>query len=154
MAHQLKDLYSAEDQLTKALPKMVQHAKNDKLKKAFEDHLEETHTHKKKLEDVGRKLGIDITGETCKGMQGLIREAEEFLKSKMTDEVLNAGMIAGAQRVEHYEIAGYGTVCTYAEELGLDEVAEILKEILSEEKAADEKLKKLAKKKVNEKAID
>lgn len=150
--HQLKDLYSAEKQLVDALPKMVKNAKDEKLKKAFSDHLEETKQHKKRLEEVCDELGIDPDGETCKAMQGLIKEAESFLKEDTSDEVKNAGMIAEAQRVEHYEISGYGTVCTYAEELGHKKIAEKLKKTLEEEYGADEKLKKLAEKRINEKA--
>ncbi len=151
--HQLKDLYSAEDQLTKALPKMIENAKNSKLKKAFESHLEETKEHKKRIEEVCEELEIEPTGETCKAMQGLIKEAESFLNEDASDDVKDAGIIAQAQRVEHYEIAGYGTVCTYAEELGLNDIAKKLKTTLDEEYGADDKFKELAKGSVNEKAI-
>src|SRR5690606_3192077 len=102
--HQLKDLYSAEDQLTKALPKMVKNAKDAKLKKAFEDHLEETKEHKSRLEEICKELDIDPKGEKCKAMEGLIKEAEDFLEEVKDEDVKNAGMIAEAQRVEHYEI--------------------------------------------------
>lgn len=151
--HQLKDLYSAEDQLTKALPKMMEKAKDSKLKNAFEKHLEETKKQKKRIQEICEELGIQPTGETCKAMQGLIKEAESFLKEDASDEVLNAGLIAEAQRIEHYEIAGYGTVCTYAEELGHDEIAKKLKKTLDEEYSADEKLKSLAKNRLNKKAM-
>ncbi|WP_026449495.1 ferritin-like domain-containing protein [Aequorivita capsosiphonis] len=151
--HQLKDLYSAEEQLINALPKMVENAKDEKLKKAFTDHLEETKGHKRRLEEVCDELGIDPFGETCKAMQGLIKEAESFLKEDMTDAVKNAGIIGEAQRVEHYEISGYGTVCTYAEELGYNDIAKKLKKTLDEEYGSDDKLKKLAKDRLNEKAM-
>lgn len=146
---QLQDLYSAEDQLTQALPKMVKEALDKELQQAFADHLEETKNHKKRLEDICEELGIDPTREKCKAMAGIIKEAEDFLDKNPSDSVKSAGMIADAQRVEHYEIAGYGAVCTYAEELGLEEIAKKLKQTLSEEVKADEKLKELAKNRIN-----
>lgn len=152
--HQLKDLYSAETQLIEALPKMVKNATDDKLKKAFEDHLEETKKHKKRLEEVCEELKIDPKGETCKAMQGLIKEAESFIKEKKGDDVNNAGLIAEAQRVEHYEISGYGTAIRYAKELGHKKIASTLKETLDEEYGADEKLNKMAEQRLNRKAID
>lgn len=151
--HQLKDLYSAEDQLTKALPKMANNAKDSKLKKAFEDHLEETKNHKKRLEEVCKELDIKPTGETCKAMEGLIKEASEFLEEDADDDVFNAGLIAEAQRVEHYEISGYGTAVRYAKELGHDKIAKKLQETLDEEYAADDKLTDMAEDRLNEKAI-
>lgn len=150
--HQLKDLYSAEDQLTNALPKMVKNAKDAKLKKAFEDHLEETKEHKQRLEEICDELGIDPGGETCKAMKGLIKEAEDFLDEVKDDDVKNAGMIAEAQRVEHYEISGYGTAVRYAKELGHDDIAKKLQKTLDEEYNADEKLNKLAENRLNDKA--
>ena len=150
--HQLKDLYSAEDQLTNALPKMVKNAKDAKLKKAFEDHLEQTKEHKQRLEEICDELGIDPGGETCKAMKGLIKEAEDFLDEVKDDDVKNAGMIAEAQRVEHYEISGYGTAVRYAKELGHDDIAKKLQKTLDEEYNADEKLNELAEKRLNDKA--
>ncbi|MBJ7881362.1 YciE/YciF ferroxidase family protein [Gelidibacter salicanalis] len=150
--HQLKDLYSAENQLLKALPKMVESATDAKLKKAFEDHLKETKEHKKRLEDVCDELGFDPNGETCKAMEGLIKEAESFIKEKKDDDVNNAGLIAEAQRVEHYEISGYGTAVRYAKELGHKSVATKLKKTLDEEYGADEKLNKMAEQRLNKKA--
>ena len=152
--HQLKDLYSAEKQLIEALPKMVEHAKDAKLKKAFESHLKETKNHKKRLEDICEELKIKPDGETCKAMQGLIKEAESFIKEKPADDVMNAGIIAEAQRVEHYEISGYGTAVRYAKELGHDKIASILKKTLDEEYGADDKLTKMAESRLNRKAID
>ena len=151
--HQLQDLYSAEDQLTDALPKMVKNAKDAKLKKAFEDHLEETKNHKKRLEDICKELKIDPKGEKCKAMEGLIKEAESFLKEDLTDDVKNAGMIAEAQRVEHYEISGYGTAVRYAKELGHKDIAAKLKKTLDEEYNADKTLNDLAENRLNKKAI-
>lgn len=151
--HQLQDLYSAEDQLTDALPKMVKNAKDAKLKKAFEDHLEETKNHKKRLEDICKELDINPKGEKCKAMEGLIKEAEGFLKEDLTDDVKNAGMIAEAQRVEHYEISGYGTAVRYAKELGHMDIAEKLKKTLDEEYNADKTLNDLAENRLNKKAI-
>ncbi len=150
--HQLKDLYSAEDQLTAALPKMAKKAKDAKLKKAFEDHLEETKEHKKRIEEVCNELDIDPKGETCKAMKGLIKEAEDFLDEAKDDDVLNAGMIAEAQRVEHYEISGYGTAVRYAKELGHTAIAKKLQKTLDEEYNADKTLNDLAEKRLNAKA--
>ncbi len=150
--HQLKDLYSAESQLTKALPKMVKNAHDKKLKEAFESHLEETKEHKERLAEICKELGIKPTGETCKAMKGLIEEAEDFLKEEASDEVRDAGLIADAQRVEHYEISGYGTVVRYAKELGHKEIAAKLQKTLDEEYNADNKLDKLAEGRLNKKA--
>jgi len=151
--HQLKDLYSAETQLIKALPKMAKTAKDKKLKKAFEDHLEETKTHKKRLEEVCDEIGIKPTGEECKAMKGLIKEAEDFIKEDADDDVKDAGLIAEAQRVEHYEISGYGTVIRYAKELGHDKVVKTLVKTLDEEYKADEDLNEMAENRLNEEAI-
>ncbi len=150
--HQLKDLYSAETQLTKALPKMVKAAHDKKLKDAFEGHLEETKEHKERLAEICKELGFKPTGETCKAMKGLIEEAEEFLKEDASEEVRDAGLIADAQRVEHYEISGYGTVVRYAKELGHKDVAAKLQKTLDEEYNADHKLDKLAESRLNKKA--
>lgn len=150
--HQLQDLYSAEDQLTKALPKMVEHSTDAKLKKAFEDHLEQTKEHKKRLEEICEELNIDPKGETCKAMKGLVTEASEFMKKVDDKEVRDAGIIAEAQRVEHYEISGYGTAVRYAKELGHDDIAKKLKKTLDEEYGADDLLTKLAESRLNKKA--
>lgn len=150
--HQLKDLYDAENQLLKALPKMKKHAVTDKLKNAFESHLEETETHKKRLASICDELGIKPSGEKCKAMQGLIKEAESFLKEDVDKKVMDAGLIAEAQRVEHYEISGYGTAVRFARELGHDDIAEELQKTLDEEYAADELLNDLAESRINKKA--
>lgn len=150
--HQLQDLYSAEDQLTEALKKMAKKAKDAKLKKAIEDHLEETKEQKKRLEEICEELDIKPEGETCKAMKGLIKEAEDFMKEAGNDDVLNAGMIAEAQRVEHYEISGYGTAVRYAKELGHEDIAKKLQKTLDEEYNADKTLNDLAEKRLNAKA--
>ncbi|UII31392.1 ferritin-like domain-containing protein [Fulvivirga ulvae] len=149
--HELKDLYSAETQILDALPKMVEKASNPDLKKAFEHHLEETKNQKQRLEEVCKKLEMDPKGETCKAMQGIIKEAQDMLKEDADPEVMDAALIAEAQRVEHYEIAGYGTVCTFAERLGYTDIKNKLAETLDEEKNADQKLSTVSKN-VNAKA--
>lgn len=151
--HQLQDLYSGETQLIEALPKLVENATDEKLKKAFSNHLEETKNHKKRLEEVCSELKINPEGETCKAMQGLIKETESFIKEKPAYDVLNAGLIAEAQRVEHYEISGYGTAVRYAKELGHDSISMTLKKTLDEEYNADNKLTDLAEKRLNEQAV-
>ncbi|WP_308992346.1 ferritin-like domain-containing protein [Mariniflexile litorale] len=151
--HQLKDLYSAESQLIDALPKVAKKANDSKLKKAFEDHLEETKGHKKRLEEICETLNISATGETCKAMKGLIKETESFMDEADDKEVMDAGLIAEAQRVEHYEISGYGTAVRYAKELGHDDIASKLQKTLDEEYNADNKLDKLAENRLNKKAI-
>ncbi len=152
--HQLKDLYSAENQLVQALPKMIENAKDDKLKKAFTSHLEETKNHKKRLSEICEKLSISPSGEHCKAMEGLIKEAEGFIKEDTDGDVKNAGLIAEAQRIEHYEISGYGTAVRYAKELGHEDIAKKLQETLDEEYNCDEKLTDLAEDRLNRKAIE
>ncbi|CAH8283462.1 ferritin-like metal-binding protein YciE [Mariniflexile fucanivorans] len=151
--HQLKDLYSAESQLIEALPKVAKKANDSKLKKAFEDHLEETKGHKKRLEEICDALSISAGGETCKAMKGLIKETESFMDEADDKEVMDAGLIAEAQRVEHYEISGYGTAVRYAKELGHNDIASKLQKTLDEEYNADNKLDKLAENRLNKKAI-
>ena len=130
---QLKDLHSAETQLTKALPKMAEAATDPELKSAFTEHLEQTKQQLLRLNQIGEKLGKSLGGHTCAAMKGLIEESAEWMEE-------DAGLIAAAQRVEHYEIAGYGTVHTFSELLGEEEAAELLAETLDEEVDADEKL--------------
>lgn len=151
--HQLKDLYSAEKQLIEALPKMVKNASDNKLKDAFKNHLEETKGHKKRLEKICDKLGIEPSGEKCKAVEGLVKEAEGFIEEAETEDVMDAGLIAEAQRIEHYEISGYGTAVQYAKQLGHKDIAKMLKETLDEEYGADDKLTKLAESRLNEEAI-
>lgn len=150
--HHLKDVYSAEKQLIKALPKMIKNSSSKDLQKAFEEHLEETKGHKQRLEEIGDDLDIDLSGETCEAMKGLIEEAEDFIKENPDLDVKDAGIIADAQRVEHYEISAYGTLVTYAKALRNNEVAKKLQKILDEESAADEKLNELALETVNPRA--
>ena len=150
--HQLKDLYSAEKQLLEALPKMAKKARDPKLKQAFELHLQETEEQKARLEQVCEMIGISPGRMKCKAMEGLVEEGEETIDENATPEVKDAGLIAAAQRIEHYEIAGYGTAAHYAERLGKTEAAALLSQTLKEEQLADTKLNKLAKGYINQKA--
>ena len=153
LEHQLQDLYSAEEQLIMALPKMAKNANNSKLQKAFESHLEETKNHMMRLEEICEELDIKPKGEKCKAMEGLIKEAESFIKEAEDKEVMDAGLIAEAQRVEHYEISGYGTAAQFAKQLGHADIAKKLKKTLDEEYGANDKLTKLAESRLNEEAI-
>lgn len=152
--HQLKDLYSAETQLMDVLPKMAEKASDSKLKEAFKGHLEKTKEQKSRLETICRELNITPKGETCKAMEGLIKEAKSFIEEADDDEVMDAGLIAEAQRVEHYEISGYGTAVRFAKELGHRDIAKKLQATLDEEYDADNKLDKLAEGRLNRKAIE
>lgn len=147
--HQLQDLYSAEHQLTEAMPKMVEKASNPKLKEAFKKHLQETEDQKHRLVEVMNNLKIKIGGEKCKAIEGLIKETESFMKEKADAEVMDAGLIACAQRVEHYEISGYGTAKHFANRLGHHDASESLAKTLEEEKDCDESLNDLAIEKIN-----
>ena len=149
---QLKDLYSAETQLIEALPKMAEKATTQQLKRAFNDHLQETKTHKQRLEQAGEILGIDLDGHTCKAMKGLVKEGEDWMSEDADADVMDAGLIAAAQRVEHYEIAGYGTVCTFADVLGHSDIKDLLGQTLDEEKNADSLLTQIAETTVNQHA--
>src|SRR5262249_29853988 len=141
--HSLRDLYNAEKQLTKALPKMAKNAANDDLRQAIESHLEETQHQIERLDEIFEGLDKAGKGVTCKAMQGLVEEGAEALEIE-DDQVRDAGMIAAAQKVEHYEIASYGTARTFAQLLGNERAAELLQQTLDEEKAADEKLNEIA----------
>jgi ferritin-like metal-binding protein YciE len=141
---ELKDLYSAETQLVKALPKMAKAASSDELRQGFEEHLEQTRGHVERLEKVFKTLGESPKGKTCKAMQGLIEEGAEVIEEDFEGSLMDAALIGAAQRVEHYEIAAYGTVCAFAKELGESDQAELLSETLDEEKETDEKLTELA----------
>ena len=147
--HELKDLHNAEKQLTKALPKMAKAASNEQLAKGFKEHLEQTEEHVNRLEKILESLDQSTRGQKCKGMEGLIEEGSEMIEEDAEDEVRDAGLIAAAQRVEHYEIAGYGCVRTYAELLGDNKGAELLQQTLDEEGATDKKLTELAKTLIN-----
>ena len=141
---ELKDLYNAENQLVKALPKMAKAASSDELRQGFEEHLEQTKGHVQRLEKIFQALGESPKGKTCKGMQGLIEEGSEATEEDYENSVMDAALIGAAQRVEHYEIAGYGTVRSMAETLGEDNHVSLLEETLEEEKETDEKLTELA----------
>lgn len=141
---QLKDLHGAETQLTKALPKMAEAATTPELKTAFTIHLKETKEQLLRLNQIGESLGESLDGHKCAAMKGLIEEAAEWMKRDADPEVMDAGLIAAAQRLEHYEIAGYATVHNFAELLGEEEAAELLAETLGEEEEADAKLTDLA----------
>src|SRR5665213_385606 len=142
---ELRDIYSAENQLTKALPKMAKAATSDELRSGFEEHLEQTKGHVKRLEQIFQTLGEKPTGKKCKGMEGLIEEGKEMIEEEeLEGEALDAGLISAAQRVEHYEIAAYGCVRTYANLLGESDAVELLEETLDEEKETDQKLTQLA----------
>lgn len=144
LTEQLKDLYSAETQLVKALPKMIKKATTTSLSEAIQSHLEQTKTHVERLEEIGQMLNISLKGQVCKAMEGLIKEGSEAIEATGDDRVIDAGLIAAAQRVEHYEISAYGTVRTLAEQLGHHSIAETLRMTEEEESAADEKLTMLA----------
>lgn len=141
---QLRDLYDAENQLIKALPRMAKEASSDELRQAVEEHLEQTRGQAERLEQIFEQLGEKPKGKKCKGMQGVIEEGKETLEEDMEEDTKDAAIIAAAQRVEHYEIAGYGTARTYANLLGENEAAELLEETLNEEKETDQKLTQLA----------
>jgi len=141
---QLRDLYDAENQLVKALPKMAEASASDELREGFEEHLEQTRGHVQRLEQIFERLGEKPKGKKCKGIEGLVKEGSETLDEDMQEDTKDAGIIAAAQRVEHYEIAAYGTVRTYADLLGLDDDARLLEQTLEEEKETDQKLTQLA----------
>ena len=141
---ELKDLYSAETQLVKALPKMAKAATNSDLKAGFQEHLKQTEGHVGRLEKIMKSLDESPKGKKCKGMEGLIKEGAELIEEDPGDEELDAGLISAAQRVEHYEMAGYGCVATYAKLLGEDQAETLLRQTLDEEKETDKKLTQLA----------
>jgi ferritin-like metal-binding protein YciE len=143
---ELKDLYSAENQIVKALPKMIKKAASRELKSGFEQHLKETQVHVERLEKIFQELDESPRGKKCKGMEGVIADGKEWMEEDAEPEVMDAGLIGAAQRVEHYEMAGYGCVRTYAELLGHSNFVDLLQQTLDEEKATDEKLTQLARK--------
>lgn len=151
--HELKDLYSAEKQLTKALPKMAKAAKHGDLKTAFQDHLKETEAQLTRLEKIFEELQTTSRGAKCEAMEGLIEEGKKLLEEDIEPNVLDAALICAAQRVEHYEIAGYGSVRALAEQLGLNDLAQELQTTLDEEKQTNEKLNQLAMGHINEEAM-
>ncbi len=152
LVEELQDLYDAESQLVKALPKMAKAASNDTLKRAFEEHLEQTKGHVSRLEKVFESLGQKAKSKTCEAMKGLVEEASDFLGESAEASVRDAGMIACAQKVEHYEISGYGSVRTWAQQLGHHEAVRLLQQTLDEEAAADKKLTQIAESMSNRQA--
>lgn len=150
---QLRDLYSAENQIIKALPKMIKAATHPELKASFESHLKLTQEQLTRLEGIFEALGEKSSGHHCKGMEGLLKEGDEMIAEKGNSDVLDAGLIAAAQRVEHYEMAGYGCVRTYARTLGLTDQAAILQRTLDEEGETDHALTALAERVINRDAI-
>ena len=146
---QLRDLHSAEEQILEALPKMIEKAKHPELKRAFQQHNQQTEQQLQRLEQLFRDLGEEAGGHTCKGMKGLIAEGEETMGEFKDSDVLDAAMIAAAQRIEHYEMAGYGCARTYATMLGLSNHADVLQRTLDEEGETDHKLTDLAESVIN-----
>ncbi len=153
--HELQDLYSAEKQLVDALPKMAEAASSSQLQQAFKMHLDQTQEHVKRIEEIFQNLEAKPTGVKCEGMEGLIKEAQSLIKQKkqMDPDVLDAGLIGAAQRVEHYEIAAYGTVTAFAKLMGKQQFASTLHKTLEEEKRTDEKLTQLAESAINQEAL-
>jgi ferritin-like metal-binding protein YciE len=152
LVEEIRDIYNAEKQIVKALPKMVKAAPSEELRDAFESHLGETENQVTRLERVFELLDEKPRGKHCAGMAGILEEGSDTMQEDAEDAVMDAMLIAGGQRVEHYEITAYGTAIAWAEALGLTEVAEVLGESLAEEKAADEKLSALAESGINEAA--
>jgi ferritin-like metal-binding protein YciE len=150
--HELKDLYSAEKQILQALPKMAAKANHNELRRAFEEHKATTDEHVRRLETIFDELGRKPGGKKCKGMEGLIEEGRELLEEDADPDVRDAALIGAAQRVEHYEIAGYGTARTYARQLGFNNHVELLQRTLDEEGQTDERLTKLAEGRINREA--
>jgi len=152
--HEIRDLYSAEGQLTDALMKMQRAASSPELRQAFDMHLEQTRNHRDRLEKIGRICGFDVQGETCEAMKGLVMEGRQIIESDNADpDVRDAALISSAQRVEHYEIAGYGAARSYAQRLGFGEAADLLRQTLDEEKDTNSKLNRIAEEHINEAAM-
>ena len=151
---ELKDLYSAENQIIKALPRLAKAASAPELRQGFTDHLRQTRIQVERLDQIFEKLRISPRGKKCKAIEGMIEESKEVLNQEAEPAVLDAALIAGAQKVEHYEMAGYGCVRTFARLLGYDDEADLLQETLNEEGAADKKLTKLAESVINIEAVD
>ena len=151
---ELRDIYNAEKQLVRALPKMAKKASDDQLRQAFTDHLEQTREHVSRLEEIFEKLGKRAGGKVCKAMQGIVEEGKEMMEEDAAEEVMDAALIAAAQRAEHYELAAYGTVRSYAKLLGDDRAAKILQKTLDEEGETDELLTKIAESTINVSAAE
>lgn len=152
MEHTIQDLYSAEKQALEAMPQLTQRVQNEQLKQAFDVHQRETERQAQRLEQIARQLGIRPEGETCRAMQGLIEEAQSLLDELDEGDLADAAIIGAAQKMEHYEIASYGTARTLAHQAGQQEIANLLEQTLREEKAADGKLTKIATSRVNQQA--
>ena len=146
---ELADIYNAEQQLTKALPKMAKAARNEEVRQGFETHLEETENQIQRLEQVVESLGESMKRKVCKAMKGLIEEGSEIMQEQKGSPAIDAALIAAAQKVEHYEIASYGTLCAWAKQMGHNDALELLHETLEEERATDEKLTQLAEQAAN-----
>lgn len=151
--HTLKDVYFAEKKIVESLPKMIRKAGNDELRTAFEDHLEETKEQVNRLEKAFESIGEKAKGEKCPAIEGIIEEAEELIAELGDEETCDAALAAAAQAVEHYEIARYGTLCVWAEQLGHTDAKNLLEETLSEEKDADQKLTHIAETELNRQAM-
>jgi ferritin-like metal-binding protein YciE len=151
---QLRDVYNAENQLVKALPKMAKAASSPDLQAAFQEHLEQTRGQIERLERVFEVAGHKVKGRKCKGMEGLVEEGKEIMDERAEPDVMDAGLIAAAQKVEHYEIACYGCLATWAEQLGMQEAVDLLRQNLDEEKTADRKLTELAERHINREAAE
>ena len=149
LVHELQDIYNAENQILKALPKMIKAASHPELQSAFEEHLDQTQGQVTRLEKAFKLLGVPAKGRKCDGMAGLIEEGKKMMEQDADPSVLDAALIAAAQKVEHYEIAAYGCVCTYAEILGHDQVHDLLGQTLEEEEMTDQKLTALAENLIN-----
>jgi ferritin-like metal-binding protein YciE len=152
--HELKDLYSAETQIIKALPKMAKNASSPELKRSFEEHLEQTREHVERLNQIFHRLDATPGRHKCKGMEGLIEEGKELMEEDIDGDVLDAGLIGAAQRVEHYEMAAYGTARAHAEQLGDGQAAKLLQRTLDEEGETNKKLTRLAESLVNKEAVE
>jgi len=151
--HEIRDLVSAEDQILASLPDLVENATDPELKSALRKHLDETKRHRSRLQNVAKDLNIELDGLTCKGMAGILREGSDLIGKQNDETVRDAAIIASAQRVEHYEMAGYGTAAHFARSLGHDEAAHQLDETLDEEKQADASLSRIADNHVNARAL-
>jgi ferritin-like metal-binding protein YciE len=149
LVHELQDIYHAEGQILKALPKMAKAATHPELQGAFEEHLEQTEGQVERLDQAFKLLGVPAKGRKCEGMAGLIEEGKKMMEEDAEPSVMDAALIAAAQKIEHYEIASYGCVCTYAEMLGYDQVHDLLGQNLEEEELTDEKLTALAESVIN-----
>jgi len=153
--HELQDLYSAENQILEAMPKIIKAATNEKLIRAFEKHMQETKEQVRRLEEISDDLEIEIKGDKCQGMEGLLKEGEKLLKADIEKDVLDAALIVAAQKVEHYEIAGYGTAVVYGNLMKHRTAVKLLKLTLNEEEVADKELSNLAMNKgINENALN